>query len=634
MTYPQFVFGGIKANHRAIPLEKNLRIMGGDSETFEGEPMTIQAHDGTDTLFEYVTGENIFETFAPWVFDRSRDRGVNICYFHFLRFDMPIIFYKKRLAMYEQLSEIKFDFKGYECELLFGKINKATLKRKGRTVHLFDSWSFTQASLERSLQMMKIDAVKLKKPERLGRIDYSKLDRHDPERIDFEAYSRMDAKSEYKLGRAIMGYHEKYKVRPSISLPQFAARVFRHHFFTPQETIPFPPPAVVAAAELSYHGGLNYPNDQIGLDAESYPKIVEDAYEVDVSSAYPYAMKMLPQMIKGDYCHVREYEPGLPGIYRVSGADLGKYPLVFDHDFKPVRGVFKNLWITSFEMERIRKADKKDLTFEVHEGYAWAADPRYTHNPLADYVDHFYKLKEETHKDDPNYYFYKIMLNGLYGKFVQTTEIRRLEELDEKKDDAKGDKRKRGRVPTDYEWDDVLKKFIKVTRTHRAGGLYNPFIATLITGYVRGMLYDLEKNNNAFHSATDAVKTTNYVPAIKGLGGLKIETFGRCYAFRNKLYLHFANGTEYCGHDLKKIKIFDADGQHLCKYGLHGFKGGARELFEARHALLRGESFNYEYNHMVGLREGFRRRENICSMVKRKESVTLKKSKRVAVLKS
>lgn len=628
IEYPQFVFGGITPNHRAIPLDKNLRIFGGDSETFKGEPITVQMHDGTDTLFEYVTGSTIFGTFVPWLFDRSRDRGVNICYVHYLRFDLPVFFYEKRLAMYEQISEIAFEHRGYEIEILFGKVNKATLKRKGRTVHLYDSWSFTQASLERSLKMMGIDARKLKKPKNLGKIDYRKLAPDDPERLEFEEYGIVDAVSEYKLGCRIIDYHREYKVRPSISLPQFAARVFRHHFFKPDETIPFPPQGVVEAAELSYHGGKNWADDDC-------PKVVEDAYEVDISSAYPYAMKQIPQMIRGDYARAREYEEGIPGVYKISGRDRGRYPLIFDHDFKPIRGVFEDVWVTSYELDRAVAYGNVD--FKVRDGWVWVPDPKYKHNPLVEYVDHFYKLKEQTPKDDPNYYFYKIMLNGLYGKFLQTTEVRKLEELaedaDEEKISAEG---KRHRVPTDYEWDDVLGKFVKVTRTHKAGGLYNPFIATLITGYVRGMLYDLEVAHGAFHSATDAIKTPNFVPAIKGLGGLKIETHGRCYTFRNKLYLHFGRDTKYCGHDpLRKDEdgnlvdawrwgdFYKEEGQHLCKFGLHGFKGGARELFQARHALLRGESFEYEYDHMVGLREGFKRREDICSMVKRRESVQL-----------
>lgn len=618
VQYPQFVFGGIKANHRGIPDPKNLRIFGGDNETVQGEPHTVQLYDGHDLLFEYVTPETVFKTWAGYLFDHSRDRGVNICYVHYLRFDCPVIFYEKRLAIYEQVSEVKFQYKGFDCEILFGKINKITLRRLGRTVHILDSWSFTQASLARSLEMYKLDARKLDKSkalqETIGRVRYNELAPSDPLRLEFEEYAKVDATSEYALGVKIMDFHREYKVRPCISLPQFAARVFRHHFFDKEEVIPFPPASVLTAAELSYHGGKN------GFYFDK-PTVVEDAYEVDISSAYPYAMTKLPQMIKGDYIHVREFDEDCVGIYRVSGVDRGKYPLIFDHEFKPVRGPFENLWVSGYEVARALKA--KNVEIEVHEGWVWVPDPSYTHNPMADYVRHFYKLKEQTPKSDPNYYFYKIMLNGLYGKFVQTTEIRSVEVLDDEKDDGKSDKSKRSRVPTDYKWDDVLSKFIKSERIHKAGGLYNPFIATLITGYVRGYLYDLEKKYEAFHSATDAVKTTRKPRGIDGLGGLKVETYGRCYSFRNKLYLHFARSNAYCGHDLSKIKIFDHDGQHLCKFGLHGFKGKAADLFAAKDKLLRGEPYEYEYDHMIGLREGFRRHETICAFTKRTETLKL-----------
>lgn len=631
--YPQFVFGGIRANHRAIPLAKNLRVFGGDNETYMGEPHTAQLYDGKDLLFEYVTPATVFKTWATYLFDRSRDRGVNICYVHFLRFDSPVIFYEKRLAMYEQVSEIKFDYKGYEIEMLFGKINKVTISRKGRKVHLLDSWSFTQASLAKSLEMYKLDARKLDKSpaleEAIGRVRFNELPPNHPLRLEFEEYGKVDAISEYKLGVKIMEFHDKYKVRPAISLPQFAARVFRHHFFKREEVIPFPSAAILEPAELSYHGGKN------GFYLDK-PTVVEDAYEVDISSAYPYAMTKIPQMIDGDFVRVRDFDPKSVGIYKVSGEDLGKYPLIFDHDFKPVRGKFSGLWTTSYELARALRAH--EVKVKVEEGWVWVPNPRYDHNPMREYVEHFYALKEQTPKDDPNYYFYKIMLNGLYGKFVQTTEVRSFEVYEEEQDERADPVKQRHRVPSDYKWDEVLGKFIKSERIHKAGGLYNPFIATLITGFVRGYLYDLERKYGAFHSATDAVKTTKKPESIPGLGGLKIETMGRCYAFRNKLYLHFGRTYEHCGHDRCKKdktvsafacackcapKIFDDDGQHLCKFGLHGFKGKAKDLFAARHALMRGESYDYEYDHMIGLREGFRRKEVICSFTKRTESLKL-----------
>lgn len=614
--YPEFVYGGIKAALRGYPTPKNLRLFGADTETFNGEPHTIQAYNGVDLLFEYVTPATIFKIFSTYLFDNSGDKGVNLCYIHFLRFDSPIIFYEKRLAMYEQVSEIEFIYHGIQVEMLFGKINKITLKRKDRTVHIFDSWSFTQASLANSLEMYKLDARKLEKSKKLekniGRIKFNELPKNNPLRLEFEKYAKVDATSEFALARKIMDYHEEYKVSPSISLPQFSARVFRHHFFNSGEFIQFPPNSVLHPAELSYHGGKNgYYLDK--------PQIIENAYEVDISSAYPYAMATIPQMIKGYYWNVDEYKPGLVGIYLISGRDAGKYPLAFDHGFNPIRGDFENIWTTSFELERMFKAS--DVRVTVHEGRLWCPDPTYTHNPLAEYVKHFYGLKEKSDKNDPNYYFYKIMLNGLYGKFCQTTEVRKFIKLEET---SLSEKNKRGAIESDYRWDDVLGFFVKNESSYRAGSLYNPFIGSLITGFVRGYLYDLEKKYDAFHSATDAVKTIIKPKSIDGLGGLKIETFGRCYAFRNKLYLHFGKTNKYCHHDLSKIKIYDKDGQHLCKFGLHGFKGKAEDLFKARHALLKGEGYDYDYKHMVGLREGFKRKEIICSFIERSETLKLK----------
>jgi len=607
IEYPPFLTGGIRANHRGFPVEKNLRLFAADTETVYGHPLTVQAHDGDDTLFEYVTDGTIFKRFRDWVFDRSRERGSNICYFHYLKFDLPVLFVEKRLTMYEQVAEIKFEHKGVECELLFGKINKATLRYKGRKVHLLDSWSFTQASLDRSLKMYQIPFTKNPRPAQIGRLRYDTLPAADPQRVEFETYARQDVVSLYHLARAIMAFHAKYKVRPSISLPQFASRVFRHHFMGREEVIAFPPDECLKASELSYHGGKN------GFYLDK-PKVVEDLYELDISSAYPHAMTEIPQMVEGAYCRVKAYTPGISGIYRVSGRDGGKYPIIFDHLFKRPVGHFKDIWVTGHEVARaLRPGSGADIV--VHEGWVWDADLSCKHNPLSDYVDHFYRLKETTPKSDAGYYFYKTMMNALYGKFVQTTEVRTIELTGKTKREEK-------RIHADYVWDRALGQYVKNSGVFRAGGLYNPFLATQITGFVRGYLYDLETKHNAIHSATDAIKTTSKVAAVKGLGGLKVETFGRCYLFRNKLYLHFAKDNRYCGHDLSKVEMWDGR-QHLCKYALHGFKGEVQDLFKNRHNLIAGKPVSYSYKHMVGLREGLRRGEEPCNMVTREEVIRL-----------
>ena len=71
-------------------------------------------------------------------------------------------------------------------------------------------------------------------------------------------------------------------------------------------------------------------------------------------------------------------------------------------------------------------------------------------------------------------------------------------------------------------------------------------------------------------------------------------------------------------------KIFDK-GQHLCKYGLHGYKGSVYELFSKRKAILRDGYFDYTYNHMVNLREGFKQGLTVSDMVEKQERLTLAK---------
>lgn len=607
ITYPKFVKHGVGANHRAYPLGANLRVFGADTETYYGKPHTLQMYDGERLSFAYVESTTVFDAFTSYVAPKCRSRGVNIVYFHYLRFDMPVLFIEKRMEIYEQISDIEFDYHGWEVKMLFGKVNKATLRKDDITFHIFDSWAFTQAGLAASLDMYKIPHPKLEKSKALesciGRRRFDRLSHANPLRVEFESYAKQDAVSEFHLAKAIMQKHEEYKVRPSISLPQFAARVFRHHFFKQSEVIEFPPKPCVKASELSYHGGKNgYYLDK--------PSIIEDAYEVDISSAYPYAMSQLPQFMEGVYIRTNKYDPDCPGVYRISGAQLGKYPIVFDHEFKPVKGKFKNLWISGFELACALKSS--DVAFTVHEGWLWMADRTYTHNPMSEYISHFYKLKQASNREDANYYFYKTMMNGLYGKFCQVTTIKKIIDVCER------------RMTVDHIYDSVTNTFVAAETKHVAGGLYNPFIATQITGFVRKYLWELETKYEAFHSATDAIKTTIKPEFVPGLGGLKIETFGRCYAFRNKLYLHYAKDFSYCNHKPEKISLWDGR-QHLCKYGLHGFKGEASDLHNARHKLINGEAHEYEYDHMIGLREGFKHKEAICSMVSRRETLSLNK---------
>ena len=637
VQYEPHHFKGIGPLLRDYPIDRNIRIFGADCETVRGRALSLQICGPEDELFKYVDGASILPIFLDWVFPRCRDKGVNLVYFHNLRFDFRILFNVYAKLMYEQYHDIRLrlfmdgrvvpkaddptDF--VAISIIYGKVNKATLTRLGTTFHIFDSMAFTQASLARSLKMFGVKETKHDAPDTLGKLDYRSLPPSDKVRRDFEAYAIQDARGERGLGLRIMDFHREYGVAPSLSLPSFAARVFRKKFMRPTDTIPFPPVPCVKASEFAFHGGENWgPPDG--------PAIVEDVYEADISSAYPHAMSCLPGQTLGEYVQVRKLVPGSVGIYRLSGrVEPYKYPLIFDHAFEPLSpGTrFNGLWHGSYEVDLILKHNPD---IQITDGWIWKPK-RGSRNMFGDYARFFYEKKQSTPREDPAYHFYKIMLNALFGKTVSTIpvvsdelreEIRKLQESGVDVPDN---------LVIDERWDEVLGRYIRVKTTWRAGAFYNPFWGALITSHTRAYLYSLETKYHALHSATDAIKTIHKVPATKGLGGINLEAFGRCYFLRNKLYLHHSKGYEYCGHDKKKPPCYprkhrkegqpflEPDGQHLCKVALHGYKGPLWMLWEARHSIMKSREYAYKYEHVVGLREGLKREETPGDFVERKE---------------
>lgn len=655
---------GITENHRGFPKHGNIRVFGADTETCQGNIYTFQVASEGEEILERVTPTNAFARLMQWIEPRMLDKGVNLVFFHNLRFDLTVLFKDFHETMYDQYNEISLERDGYVIRMFYGRVNVVSVwkdlggyrcpthgeipkeavnkigyqtvcgdprhggptvvrRNLGTLVKWCDSAAFCppgSKSLGAALKIYGVPYKKLATPRDLGKRELS-----GPE---FDEYALNDARAEEALGKAILDLHKEYDIGPCISLPQLSARILRHHFFRAGESFPFPPESCRLAAELSYHAGKN------GFYVKE--GIYEDLIEYDINSAFPKAMREMPQVVKGNYVRVKKYLPGVMGIYRVSGRPgrTLRYPVVFDAAFRPCRRAFKNEWITGYEWDILRR--NKDYRIRLHGGWVWKHDKNYTHSPLQEFVERFWHLKSTTPKG-PKRDTYKNILNSLYGKFAACVEKHKLIET------------KFGLVQVDDEEGNLFE----------SGSLYHPFVATQITGYVRAELYRLEKRGRALHAATDSIKSRLELATSDDLGGIKKEVHGRCYLFRNKLYLHFAKDTELCGHNLDKGwlyvneedrnllrevrgafktgfaydagedrhfgKLFDWDGQHLCKYGLHGFKGSVFFLYRHASQLLSVGHVDYEYDHMVQLREGTLRGETVCDMSRRKERLTLVK---------
>jgi hypothetical protein len=140
---------------------------------------------------------------------------------------------------------------------------------------------------------------------------------------------------------------------------------------------------------------------------------------------------------------------------------------------------------------------------------------------------------------------YKIELNGLTGKFIQTSPDFTL----------------------------VDGQLVKI---RRAGGLYHPFIASMITGYTRGKkMHPLEHKYQALHTATDGIFAGGFHKGAKQktLGAIVSEGHGDLALLRNKLYIFY---TDDPSEDTYESQVFE--GRHILKCARHGFQGTVGSL--------------------------------------------------------
>jgi hypothetical protein len=342
--------------------------------------------------------------------------------------------------------------------------------------------------------------------------------------------------------------HKEYDIRQAVSLADMSAKIFRHHFLN--YTIPQPNRDIVLASWKSYHGGKN------NVIKGAAPAWHIDVTSLDISSAYPYAMSELPAFSNKRLYRSLPAKNRAPriippfGVYCVSGiVEKSDYPVLFSHSFKPLHGKISHIWVQGMELaEAIKSGKFKCSRFR---GFCYDFERDKRDPALAEFVAHFYKLKQ-TEKNPVKRYMYKIILNALYGKFIQT--------------------RKGGvRLYTDIDTNETAE-----TSDLVAGGMFHPFIASAITAHTRAYIHQIENTHRAIHTATDGIYTrmrrAKRMPGrpSKGLGSLQIEGRGDLVLLRNKCYILYAPEGKTPSQFFK--------GKRIHKYAKHGFQGGIYDL--------------------------------------------------------
>jgi hypothetical protein len=391
--------------------------------------------------------------------------------------------------------------------------------RKGKVcVQLLDGTAFYKTSLDKAAKMLGVG-----EKYALPGIDRSLFTRRDLLDEKFIRYAKRDAFVTRLIGEYIQRQHSQFGIRTCISAPHFAATVFKTHFLS--TSLVCPDSAIEQAGLYSYHGGKN----GYYLDGPaSFPVI----YNYDITSAYPEAMKQLPDIEHATWKATNKYTPGVHALYLATlQYRKCKYGGIQDHDGHWANSGRIQCWTTSYELDAVLQQKEAKLlgcTGFLFQGPMGGA--------LSKYVDEFFAIKSTT--TGPERETAKLLLNSLYGKFFQKQSIGSV-----------------GNYDLDTEsW--IVSDGNNQSYDYEAGGLYNPPVASLITGYVRAKIHNLEHKYESVMTSTDGLFGLNPPDGNdvgKSLGKLTAER-GSLRSWRERLY------------------VFDSiDGKQ--KFALHGFHG-------------------------------------------------------------
>jgi hypothetical protein len=545
LEIPRWLKGGIQPNDKGSAARKF--IYGGDTETFEGPPITFQFFSEQAGVRETIwidNPRNASKLFLKWC-DSLVSNAHHVVYIHNLTFDLPSLFWDCKEDLIQTSSgEFEFDRHGWSISGVYGAPTflRMTDSSRKRTVLLVDSFSYYRASLEKAAKVFCPHLPKLVRPDGLGKKRFAKTDQQ------FIDYGMRDAEVAYYIGVGLEGLHDEFDLTQTVSVADMAARIFRHHYL--DRPIPQAPMSVLECGLLSYHGGKNNMPVKRGW--------YEGVSSLDLSSAYPHAMASFPSFYHADlYTKFKAKRPKqVPdlGVYYVAGrVKHCDWPSMFAHNFDKLGREgdeeIGGIAVCGFELnEALRSGEFKPTDVQ---GWFYDRDGDADPPPLKAFCDEFYARKE-AETDKAKRAMYKFILNSVSGKFIQT--------------------RKRDEVTyVDLE-DDTVTSACDIT----AGGMFHPFIASLITGHTRARIHKLEHQWDAVHTATDGIFTQKKVSHAKlgpqkGLGALVNEAQGDLLLLRNKLYILYGDGPG----DVMSTVYKD---RHVIKSAHHGFAGSLADL--------------------------------------------------------
>ncbi len=216
---------------------------------------------------------------------------------------------------------------------------------------------------------------------------------------------------------------------------------------------------------------------------------IGDCWLYDINSAYPYALTKFPDVTKGKWVQSDKLQPKAEiGFFKIEVEITDVTVLIAPFPFRTTQNLIYPIdrfqtYVTLEELKAVGIDSR--IKYKILESWQFIPDKNCTY-PFKSFIETQYNKRLELKaQKNPLQQAIKIILNSMYGKFAQTRPY--------------------------------------------AGNLFNPAIASFITGYTRAQLYrfvkehELERYVVAF--ATDSIACQKEIPNLHSLalGAFKFE---------------------------------------------------------------------------------------------------------------
>lgn len=265
----------------------------------------------------------------------------------------------------------------------------------------------------------------------------------------------------------------------------------------------------------------------------TFPKL----WKADIVSAYPSVIKDLPnsdvmwQVAKSP----NDYDSAHWGFVlcdvNVTRRDWSPILKRYGVQVRPIFGKAKNVWLTLWEYNAYRH----DFDIAIKKGYV-AEDTG--ERPFAWIEDIFNERRRRKDAGDPTQYVLKVLMNSLYGKWLQKV-LAKYRETEVALN-----------AYTDMEW--------------KVGTIFNPILAAHTTAATRIKIWqDIVRETPSVEIMTDGVLTTEppNVPTSKSLGGWEVEGPREGTIVGNGLYI--LDGERGKGRGIQDARLRGVDWTEL-----------------------------------------------------------------------